>query len=83
MFDEFEIISVSNEIRYLESDGKHFLVLGIKAIYKGGEPQLVEPNKFLEWRWFDLNNLPDKLFQGTDVMIENFQSGIMYNPETC
>ncbi len=81
--DEFELISVSNETRYLESDGEHFLVLGIKAVYRGGEPKLMEPNKFLEWGWFDLDNLPDKLFQGTDVMIENFKAGVMHNPKTC
>jgi len=81
--DEFEIISVSNETRYLKSDGEHFLVLGIKAVYKGGEVKIMEPDRFLEWKWFDLDNLPDKLFQGTDVMIENFQLGVIYDPKTC
>ncbi len=31
------------------------------------EPQLMEPEKFLEWRWISLDDLPDNLIDNTDM----------------
>jgi 8-oxo-dGTP diphosphatase len=76
--DEFELISVANEMRYLESDGKHYINIGIKAVYKDGEPEIMEPDKCLEWKWFDLNDLPEKLFQGTELTIKNYLDKKIY-----
>lgn len=78
--EPIEIISVADEMRYLESDGKHYLKIGVKAKYKGGEPQLLEPEKCLEWRWFDLDNLPEKMFEGTDWIIKNYKAKRLYKP---
>ena len=30
------------------------------------EPRLMEPEKFLEWRWIDLNNVPANLIDPKD-----------------
>jgi len=76
--NELELISVSDETRYIKTDGKHYVVLGFKAKYKNGEPRLMEPEKFKEWRWFGLANLPNNLFQGTGQMINNFKAGKIY-----
>jgi 8-oxo-dGTP diphosphatase len=78
--DDFELISVADEMRYLESDGKHYLNIGIKAKYNGGIPKIIEPDKCLEWKWFNLDNLPDKLFQGTELTLNNYLSQKIYNP---
>ena len=75
-----EIVSVADEMRYLESDGKHYLNLGVKALYKGGEVKLMEPDKCLEWKWFDLDNLPDKIFEGTEWTLNNFKAKRLYKP---
>jgi len=75
-----EIISVADEMRYLDSDGKHYLNIGVKALYKGGDPKLIEPDKCLEWRWFDLDNLPEKMFEGTDWIIKNYKAKRLYKP---
>lgn len=76
--NEFKLISVADEMRYLKSDGKHYVNIGLKAEYKNGEPKLMEPNRWKEWRWFSLDNLPDKLFEGTELMIKNFKAGKIY-----
>ena len=76
--DKFEIISVADELRYLQSDGKHYLNIGVRGIYNGGEVIVMEPDKCEEWRWFDLNNLPDNLFEGTLLTINNFSKNKIY-----
>lgn len=76
--DEFELISVADETRYIKTDEKQFLNIGVKAKYKGGEPRVMEPEKCQEWRWFGLNNLPDKLLEGTELTIKNFKAGKIY-----
>lgn len=76
--DEFELISVADEMRYIKSDGKHYLNIGIKGKYKGGEPKVMEPEKLKEWRWVSLENLPDNLFEGTELVINNFKKGKIY-----
>ena len=76
--DKFELISVADEMRYIKSDGKHYLNIGIKAVYQGGEPKVLEPAKCKEWRWFSLDNLPNRIFEGTELAINNFKRGKIY-----
>jgi 8-oxo-dGTP diphosphatase len=57
---------------------KHYLNIGVKAKYKGGEPKVLEPDKLREWKWFSLNNLPDKLLEGTQFTLKNYKAGKIY-----
>jgi len=77
---EFELISVADEMKYIESDDKHYLNVGVKAVYNGGEPKVMEPDKCLEWQWFDLNSLPENMLEGTHWIIQNFQAKRIYKP---
>ena len=52
--EEFELISINDELRYIETDHKHYVGIGVLAKYKGGEPKVMEPHKSIEWKWFDL-----------------------------
>lgn len=79
--DKFELISVADEMRYLKSDGKHYLNVGVKGEYKGGEPVVMEKDKCEYWEWFNLDNLPTNLFEGTELVINNFKNKRIYNPE--
>lgn len=75
---ELELISVANEMRYIDLEGKHYINIGFKAKYNGGEPQVTEPEKWKEWKWLSMDNLPDKLFEGTEIMIAKFKEGKIY-----
>ena len=75
---EFELISVADELRYIETDNKHYLNIGIKAKYNGGEVKIMEPDKCREWRWFGLDNLPEKMLEGTELVIRNFKAKKIY-----
>lgn len=76
--DKLKLISVADEMRYIKSDGKHYLNIGVCAEYKGGEPEVREPKKCLKWRWFGLNNLPEKMLEGTELIIINYETGKIY-----
>jgi 8-oxo-dGTP diphosphatase len=39
----------------------HFVSLFYRANYKLGEPKIKEPEKFKEWKWFSLNDIPSPL----------------------
>jgi 8-oxo-dGTP diphosphatase len=56
-------------------DGNHFVTIYMDAIEIEGEPVIMEPEKCEEWRYFDLNNLPEPLF----LCFENFINGNKYN----
>lgn len=76
--DKLKLISVADEMRYIKSDGKHYLNLGVKAEYRGGEVRNMEPHKCKEWKWFGLDNLPKNLFEGTKLTLENYKSTNIY-----
>ena len=76
--DDFELVALADELRYLKSDGKQFVMIGFKAKKFSGEPSVVEPDKWLKWQWFALDNLPQPLFQGTEIMIKYSQSGKIF-----
>lgn len=77
--DKFELISVADEMRYIKTDGKHYVNIGIKGFYDGNvEPKKMEPEKCERWEWFSLNNLPEKLFEGTELVIKNFKANKIY-----
>lgn len=75
---DLELISIADETRYIDSDGKHFVVLGIKANAAEGEPQLMEPDKFVEWRWFSFDDLPTPLFEGSKLSLNNYLTKNIY-----
>lgn len=60
-----EIANVSlgpwtNDIFFNEK--KHYITLFMIARHKAGEPQLLEPNKCLQWQWFSWDSMPTPLF---------------------
>lgn len=57
---------------------KHFIDIELLADWKSGEAQLLEPDKFEEWKWYDLNNLPEPMFFPQYSSIEAYRTGKNY-----
>lgn len=76
-----ELISVADERRYIETDGKHYVNIGIKANSFSNEVKIMEPDKCLEWRWFSFDNLPSPLFEGTELVIKNYLAKKIYQSD--
>ncbi|MBU6323698.1 MAG: NUDIX domain-containing protein [Patescibacteria group bacterium] len=77
---DLALISVADEMRYLESDGKHFVNLTFRARAYTGEPRVMEPEKVAEWRWFPLSALPKDVFESSALALRNLEEGRLYRP---
>ncbi len=57
--------------------GKHYVDFGILADWVSGEPQILEPDRCEEWRWFALDDLPPpaELFGAGVFYSDTYKSG--------
>jgi 8-oxo-dGTP diphosphatase len=55
---------------FFKESGKHYITLHMFCKKFSGTPQIMEPDKCAEWKWFDLNNLPENLM----LPVKNFLS---------
>lgn len=76
--ENFELVSVCDEMRYIKTDGKHYVNLSVLGHLKSGEPKNMEPLKCQEWKWFSLDSLPDALFEPTDIALRNYADEVIY-----
>ncbi len=53
---------------------KHYIGFGFIADWKVGEPKVLEPDKFDNWDWYDMNNLPEPLYVPTKMMIDAYNN---------
>ncbi len=77
---KFELVSIFDEMRYIESDNKHYLNVSVIAHYESGEPKNMEPHKCERWEWFSLDDLPDNLFEPSEGALANMKDGVVYRP---
>jgi ADP-ribose pyrophosphatase len=57
------LLSVTDDI--IEEEGQHWISPQFLCKITTGEPKNLEPEKHDEMRWFDLDNLPDKITNTT------------------
>lgn len=79
--EETGIISDNMEYLQLINDpleNVHYVHINFIAKDFIGEPKVTEPDKFEEWRWFDLNSLPDQIFIGHQKFIPAFINKINF-----
>ena len=65
------VVSLANDIAY----DKHYVSIGILAEWKSGEPYDAEPEHSGNWKWYDVNNLPEPIFPHSKRVIDNWRSG--------
>jgi 8-oxo-dGTP diphosphatase len=47
---------------YFKDENKHYVTIWMLSDWEGGKERMVEPDKFIEMKWFDFDTLPEPLF---------------------
>jgi 8-oxo-dGTP diphosphatase len=74
--DRMEFLHVINNI--CSEDDTHYLAVDFITAVSDTEPRIMEPDKCAEWKWFDLNTLPENIFWGHRNLIATFLDGEMF-----
>lgn len=56
--NNLEIVSVTDDI----VKDAHFVTIGFLYKNCNKEPKVMEPDEITEWQWFNLKNLPNRIF---------------------
>ena len=70
-----EKFKFKNIINNPEQNSQHYIQVGFFAEGVRGEPELKEPDRCAEWRWFAANALPSEIFLPHRKQIELFIAG--------
>lgn len=52
-----------------EDEGRHYATLFVTAVWAGGEPRVMEPEKCHEWQWVEWGEWPSPRFLSLDNLI--------------
>lgn len=58
--------AVTNDI----FDDKHYVTIFMRCEYEGGDIIVKEPNKMIDWKWFEWDSLPENLFYPINNLIK-------------
>jgi len=68
--EELELLSVNNIIK---GDFQYF-TFGLICKDFSGEPKIMEPEEIVEWKWFALDSLPEKIYIASEKMLEMYKN---------
>ena len=71
---KLDFLCISDDI----TDTAHYVTVGFVAKEYSGDVKAMEPETILEWKWFDLDNLPSNLYKPSAKCIEKYKKGIVY-----
>ena len=54
---------------------KHYVDIGVFADWKSGEPKVMETDKVESWSWYDIDKVPEPLFEPVKFTIEAYKTG--------
>ena len=58
--ENLRFATITNDI-FVE-ENKHYLTVWMMSDWKSGEPIITEPDKIIDFQWFDFDSLPEPLF---------------------
>ena len=76
--EKIRVFCIGDEMRYIKTDNKHYVNVGVVAHYEGGEPKTMEPDKCTGWKWVSMDALPDNLFEASALIIQNYKNKVIY-----
>lgn len=72
--ENLDLLCISDDM----TETAHYVTVGFIAKDYTGSPKAMEPETILEWKWFDLNNLPNNLYKPSSKIIQKYLKGIIY-----
>jgi len=72
--NSLDIMCVNNE----KNVHAHFVTVGLFSNDFEGDAQVMEPDEIVEWKWFELENLPSPLFPPSEHILENYKQKKFY-----
>ena len=57
---------------------RHYVHVGLLADWKSGTPEVLEPEASGPWEWYDLEHLPQPLFEMVRLAVESYKTGRHY-----
>lgn len=72
--EELELLCISDDM----TETAHYVTVGFIVKKYSGEVEAMEPETILEWKWFDINELPTNMYKPSLKCIEKYNSGIIY-----
>ncbi len=71
---ELELLCISDDM----TDTAHFVTVGFIVREYEGEVKAMEPEAILEWKWFDLDDLPTNLYKPSQKCIQKYKDNVIY-----
>ncbi len=71
---DLELLCISDDM----TETAHYVTVGFIVKEYEGEPKAMEPETILEWKWFDIDNLPENLYEPSRKCIKKYKEGIIY-----
>jgi 8-oxo-dGTP diphosphatase len=56
----------------------HYVHIGLLVDWKSGTPEVLEPEASGSWEWYDLDHLPQPLFEMCRLAVDSYQTGRNY-----
>ena len=71
---KLDLLCISDDM----TNTAHYVTVGFIVREYTGEAKAMEPETILEWKWFDLNDLPTNLYNPSKKCIEKYKVGLIY-----
>lgn len=73
--NKLKVLSITDEI----VPDNHYVTIGFLCEDFEGEPKAMESEEITEWKWYNLDNLPENVFLPSAKMIKAYLSNKIYN----
>lgn len=72
--NKVDVLCVNND----KNEFAHFVTIGMFSDDFEGEAAVMELDEIVEWKWFDLDDLPSPLFRPSQNVLSNYHAGKFY-----
>lgn len=69
---DLELFDIADDIQ----PDRHYITIHILAKKYSGELKVMEPTKEDEWKWFELDNLPERIYSPSRKFIDEYMKKI-------